>query len=203
MKKKNKISKIRWEIARLLSPHSGIGIKPTTRCNQRCDYCLVNIAHNGRPPVFDEKPWYYLFGDIMKEGPFNNITITGGEPALYDGISYLINNLVEQKNIILIFTNLSKIEEFMKIRKTWRVIFYSTYHEPASLKKYMQNYEILSRKFYITVREIRHRDDLRPKLIPFSKITIMLNKQNTKKQRFLAPDGRIFWSCRALDEGGK
>ncbi len=95
------------------------------------------------------------------------------------------------------------INEFRLIRKSWRVVFLSTYHPVADLDLYMKNYNELSKRFFITVRELRPADDMKPKYIPWASTKAILEDVPENKLTLFAPDGTLHDSCLALDRAGK
>lgn len=196
------IRKIRWEIAKKLRKGKVFFIKPTMVCNLNCPYCSVNKAH-GRQPRFKDMPYNNWLDLIISYNPkIKQVTISGGEPALYKDIVPLVNSLINMKYIVVIFSNLSEIDKFIEIKKSWRVIFYSTYHNVLSLDKYLRNYEVLNNKFYVSVRELRPPDDMKPIYIPWAKVKAIQDEQDESYVEIFSPDGRMFTSCQALDRAG-
>lgn len=196
-----KIKKIRWELAKKLRGGSIFFFKPTMVCNLKCPYCAVNKAH-GRQPRYKEQSidfWKYM----LKDRDLNHVTISGGEPALYGDLPELVNWMAANKMLVLIFTNLSNVEPFLKIKKSWRVMFYSTYHDVLPLDRYLKNYEKLSKKFHVSVRELRPASDLKPKYIPWAKVKPISHDQDEAYVEIYAPDGRLFYSCSELDRAGQ
>ena len=168
-------------------------IKPTTKCNLNCSYCTVNKAH-GKAPKFEEKPYFYWQDEIYYNHKPRILVISGGEPGLYEGIYSLINMVVPKRIPIQIITNLTVIDKFMMIQKSWRVIFLATYHPSADRDLFMNNYRELSKKFHITVREIQY--------IPGSSTKLIMDEQSDAPMEIYAPDGTLHNSCKALDEAG-
>ncbi|HUV84842.1 MAG TPA: radical SAM protein [Methanosarcinales archaeon] len=192
-----KIRKYLWEIANIIKGNDQIVIKPTTRCNLKCSYCAANFVH-GRPSKFTEvtvDDWILM---IDKRKP-SAVTLSGGEPAVYEELPELINRLVAKGYLITIFSNISDIRPFMKIPKTWRVKFYSTYHPNFSLQKYKFNLKILSNRFYVDIREVRAIDDPSPKYIKESKTKVLMVEQNKAYAEMYAPNLSLFHSCYDMD----
>jgi len=196
------IRKVRWELAKKLKRGKPFIFKPTMRCNLNCPYCSVNKAH-GRAPVFDEYGYNYWLSKIKYTDNVRQVTISGGEPGLYKGLSDLVNELVDDKYIVLIFTNLTKIDEFLKIKKTWRVIFLASYHPVFALDKYLENYSFLFSRFYITAREVLKKGHESERRLDFSKIKYEYEFQDDEYVEIYAPDGRLFYSCHELDQAGR
>ena len=192
-----RIGKYLWTLKSLfIKPDEILIIKPTMRCNLGCFYCVVNIAHGGRPPIYDEcSPEFWV--DMIKDTSKKMLVISGGEPGIYKGLAKIVNAAIEKKMLIRIFTNLSTINEFLSIKDSWRVIYLATYHYLGGYCKFMDNYDILSKRFHIAVREIEARR------LPFSKVVEMATEQTDRYQLIYAPDGRLFTSCKDLDEGGR
>lgn len=198
---KKRANKIRWELAKKLRAGQIFFFKPTMLCNLKCPYCAVNKAH-GRQPRFKEKPidfWKYM----IKDRKIKHVTISGGEPALYSYLPELVDWMTANKMLVMIFTNLSNVRQFMRIKRSWRVMFYSTYHDVLPLDRYLQNYKMLSSKFHVSVRELRPAYDIKPKYIPWAKTKAILTDQDEEYVEIYAPDGRLFFSCNELDKAGK
>ena len=194
---KQRIGKYLWELKGLfVKPEEVLMIKPTMRCNLHCFYCAVNIAHRGRPPEYNElSPEFWV--DMIRDSSKKMLVISGGEPGIYDGLAKIVNAAIEKKMLIRIFTNLTVINEFLSIKDSWRVVCLATYHYLGGYCKFMDNYNILNKRFYITVREIA------TKRLSFSKMVEMAKEQSDDFRLIYAPDGRLFTSCKDLDEGGK
>jgi len=197
--------KIKWELAKKLRTGKEIVIKPTMVCNLKCPYCSVNKAKNGRAPIYKKLSYLYWL-ELLKNKKLKSITFSGGEPSLYPNIDKLLNELVKRKHIILIFTNLVNINSFLEIKPTWRIIFLASYHEKGMTDKQRQqfadNYNYLSKRFYITIRELRHPYEDRLPIFPQSKIKIIQSGRDDAPLTVYAPDGQVFNNCDELDEAG-
>ena len=188
-----RLKKYIWELARLNK--KVLFIKPTMRCNLKCPYCAVNIAH-GRPPQYDEidpEKWV----DMINKSDYGVLTISGGEPGIYKGIARIINAAIDKKMVVRVFTNLTVIDEFMRIRKSWRVVFLASYHHIFSHRLFTKNYSILRDRFHVDVRE------LGVKTLSYSKLIKINNKQTDNFQLIYAPDGSLHNSCKSIDEKGQ
>jgi MoaA/NifB/PqqE/SkfB family radical SAM enzyme len=198
-----KLRKYIWEIVKRFTVDNYIGIKPTMRCNLKCPYCAVNL-NIGKPPEYDEVfacDWIEL---IDKANP-DMVVVSGGDPGIYSGIEHIINHCINRKMLVQITTNLTNINSYMRIKKSWRVIFLSTYHSSSSLDKYISNYKQLKKRFYITVRELRPKKDMKPKYIKWAKVKAIINdpETNNKPRIWYAPDLSIHPNCNSINTGGK
>lgn len=156
-----KLRKYRWELAKLLIFDNLYVISPTLKCNQKCRYCCQIQVPPGEHKEHDYKWWI----DFIDRNKFKGIAISGGEPALFDGVHHIINHCIERKMVISIVTNLKKV--IPDIKKSWRVTFLASYHEGADLKTFMENYTELNKKFHVSVRELHTSDK---QIIPFAKV---------------------------------
>ena len=197
-----KLRKYLWELAKIFRKGNIVRIKPTMRCNLSCPYCSVNKAH-GRAPEFIELHYYHWVRIIKGNEPVKMVVISGGEPGLYDCVNLLINWCVGRGYLVQVITNLTNISKFRRIYKSWRVIFLSTYHPVGSIERYLMNYNELSRKFYITVRELRPADDMLPQHIPWAQVKAISDSQDETPMKIYAPDGSVHDSCQALDRAGE
>ena len=200
------LKKYLWELALILQRGPILRIKLTMRCNLKCPYCSVNMAH-GRQPKFEEmgvESWLTFLADQLWNNRIKLLVISGGEPGLYKDLASIVNYAVDNGMLVQIITNLTKIEEFQKIKKSWRVIFLSTYHPVGDLDNYLNNYNTLSKKFYITVRELRPWSyQMVPEYIPWASVKAIAESQDETQMEIYAPDGSKHESCQALDRAGE
>ena len=111
-------------------------------CNLRCSYCDTKYSFEN-PKYTDES-----IDEIVKyceNSKINNITLTGGEPLLQDGIDILMNELAKRDFNIEVETNGAvNIEKYKDIPN---VSFTLDYKLPVSL---MENKMITDNYNYIT-----------------------------------------------------
>ena len=111
-------------------------------CNLRCSYCDTKYSFEN-PKYTDES-----IDEIVKyceDSKINNITLTGGEPLLQDGIDILMNELAKRDFNIEVETNGAvSIEKYVDIPN---VSFTLDYKLPVSL---MENKMIIDNYNYIT-----------------------------------------------------
>jgi organic radical activating enzyme len=187
--------KLRWELAKLLKGNRYIAIKPTIKCNLRCDYCSVINANKyydvdyPTPPPYKEMPPEYWMKVIKRVKP-DLITFTGGEPGLYKGLAEVVNYAVKQGILIQILSNLTVLDEFYKIKKTWRVYFIHTVHPGAKL----YGYNLISQEFHVTRRILRDNPILKSE-------RQLITWKDTKYRLMYAPDGTLYDSCDAIALG--
>jgi organic radical activating enzyme len=187
--------KLRWELAKLLKGNRYIAIKPTIKCNLRCGYCSVINANKyydvdyPTPPPYKEMPPEYWMKVIKRVKP-DLITFTGGEPGLYKGLAEVVNYAVKQGILIQILSNLTVLDEFYKIKKTWRVYFIHTVHPGAQL----YGYNLISQEFHVTRRILRDNPILKSE-------RQLITWKDTKYRLMYAPDGTLYDSCDAIALG--
>jgi 7-carboxy-7-deazaguanine synthase len=127
-------------------------------CNLRCSYCDTMWAN--QPEVaFDSMTKEDIYNYIKDMG-INNITLTGGEPLIQDGIGDLIDFLLEDENLCIeVETNGSiSLKEFRKNHGK-RLSFTMDYKGASSLmedKMLMENFDFL--KKYDTVKFVVAND---------------------------------------------
>jgi len=192
-----KLKKYFWELIRILIRGKMIVFYPTLRCNLKCPYCALTLIDGNKPeyPEIDVNGWKQI---IDKEKP-SVILISGGEPGLYSGLSNIINYAVKCKCLIRILTNLTEIDEFVKINYTWRVIFTATYHEIGSLVRFIRNYNILKKRFHITIRELIPKNaKLKPVYFYNARPAYIENEINELRSKRYTPDGTIYNSCEEM-----
>lgn len=195
---KNRLRKIRWELAKLFKQGHIIMIKPSMKCNLKCPYCSVNW-HTGKPPEYDEYDYQYWIPTIAQERP-KMVAISGGEPGIYNGLHNIVNYCTQNKILVQIVTNLTNMDEYVKIEPSWRVMFWSTYHHSSNKDRYLSNYNYLESRFIIVTKELE-----KPMAFEFSRyVKYKTEFINTiLPYKIFAPDGRIFYSCYEIDISGK
>jgi len=119
------------------------------------------------------------------------IYLSGGEPGLYNGIEELTNELIDRGYFVTIFTNLSYIINFTKLKKSPRLRFSATFHHHMHADVFIKNYRKISSKYRINV------DEIGKKLLPFSKVKTFCTPEDEMSTKMLrvAPDGTIFTNC--------
>jgi MoaA/NifB/PqqE/SkfB family radical SAM enzyme len=95
-----------------------ITIKPTFRCNLRCEFCryVVNGQVFGKADYFLDDEWLDLVDEVAPHKPY--ISITGGEPLLYPKIGKLLARIQSHGLYATMVTNATllerKVEEIME-----------------------------------------------------------------------------------------
>jgi MoaA/NifB/PqqE/SkfB family radical SAM enzyme len=88
-----------------------ITIKPTFRCNLRCEFCryVVNGQVFGKADYFLENEWLSLIDEVAPHKPY--ISITGGEPLLYPKIGELLERIAHHGLYATMVTNGTLLEK--------------------------------------------------------------------------------------------
>ena len=73
------------------------------KCNLRCSYCDTRWANSDDCPA--EELTAHQIAEYVRKTAVKNVTLTGGEPLLQEGISDLIRLLMAQGNSVEIETN--------------------------------------------------------------------------------------------------
>lgn len=188
------MKKILWEVAKLFKGKRYIAIKTTLKCNLSCTYCSVIQASKiykvdyETPPYFKEQSPEYWMKLIKKVKP-DLITFSGGEPGLYKGLSDIINYAIDNHCLVQVLSNMTVIDEFLKIKPSWRVVFIHTAHKGTKPK----NAEIIKSKFPVTIRILKENpvkgSRYEKKIITSADYTFKL---------MYAPDGTLYDNCDAL-----
>jgi MoaA/NifB/PqqE/SkfB family radical SAM enzyme len=91
-------------------PPQFITIKPTFRCNLRCEFCryVVNGQVFGKADYFLEDEWLDLIDQVAPYKPY--ISITGGEPLLYPKIGELLERIAYHGLNATMVTNATLLE---------------------------------------------------------------------------------------------
>ena len=83
------------KIKSIVSDEFNITLTVTNSCNYRCKYCPTQLHNGSEEPILVET-YIKFFTNLIKENPQINdysnrfVSISGGEPSLYDGIEELI-----------------------------------------------------------------------------------------------------------------
>lgn len=186
-----KIKKYIWELVKLFSRKRTLNIKPTMRCNLDCYYCAVNLASIYYPVDYDtprtyaeQTPEWWI--KLIKRAKPSVICISGGEPGLYRGLHKIVNYAIENNILVQILTNLTRVDEYKLIKKSWRVYLLFTLHPKGSMKYYDE----MNDRFHVTKRVIKELPDKKTrheKKMILRKVDNYLIIHN--------PNGEIFDSC--------
>ena len=191
-----RFKKYLWEFVKLFNRRQIIMIKPSMKCNLKCPYCSVNKVAGGSPPEYEEQSYVYWMNVIQWVKP-KMVAISGGEPGIYKDLHKIVNFCTKNKILVQIVTNLTCIDEYDKIKPSWRVMFWSTYHHSSRVGIYLFNYLDLKRKFVIVTKELE-----KPKRLSFSRMAPLRTEfTNTiYPYKIFAPNGRVFYSCYEIDK---
>ena len=188
--------KLRWELTKLLKGKHYIAIKPTIKCNLNCWYCSVvnakkyyKVDYKTPPDYIERTPEYWM--KVIKRVKPDLITFTGGEPGLYKGLAAVVNYAVKQGCLIQILSNLTVLDEFLRINKTWRVYFIHTVHPGQSLNGHKE----ISKYFHVTKRILKKPPD------KSKHERQLIEWKDTKYRLMYAPDGTLYDSCDAIALG--
>lgn len=114
------------------------------RCNLRCTYCDTRWANSDECPA--EELTARQIADYVRETAVKNVTLTGGEPLLQEGLYDLIELLMAQGNSVEIETN-GSIPISGLCGREYRPVFTFDYKLPYSGMEgamVMENYEYLA-----------------------------------------------------------
>jgi len=170
-----------------------LGIYLTWRCNCKCSYCPVPIKMASN---FDSKELTSVnFYHFIKNFPIKirQITLSGGEPTLKEGLSLLINNLLNDGYFVGIFTNMLNPKIFDEIKPSPRFMITTNYH--VNLKKEIFLKNVRESKHQILIGEFEGQSNLSSK---FKKRKLLFNNEFDTIYRntlFIDPYGRIFTTC--------
>lgn len=132
-----------------------VNINLTHKCNLSCIYC--NLPTNQKD--LDVSFWLSLISELQKQGT-SVIGLIGAEPLLYKDIDQIIQNLVQKKIIINLYTNGILIEKKLNTIKKVDNLFISldgseSAHDlnrgKGSYKKVIHSLEILNNCVPITL----------------------------------------------------
>jgi len=188
-----------------------ISIALTFKCNLKCPYCVVEMP-TGKLPVAKESTLDEL-KHFITSFPYKlrEIKLTGGSPELHPGFVEFANWLLDEGYFVTIFTNLLHYSKLSQLKRTYRLMFISTYHHSADPKKYLLNYIDLCRIYRIRVEEIADapysdlwHEDLKlvmktgVKLLPYSHLKNLIGEKEMRENKVMlrvSPDLQIFSTC--------
>jgi hypothetical protein len=141
------------------------------------------------PPDYKEmSPEYWM--KVIKRVKPDLITFTGGEPGLYKGLWEVVNYAVSKGCLVQILSNLTVLDEFYKMKRSWRIYFIHTWHPGANLKGYHE----ISKLFHVTMRVLREKPTEKNE-------RQLITWKDTKYRLMYAPDGTLYDSCDAIALG--
>jgi organic radical activating enzyme len=185
-----------WKLRKLKRGIS-ICIIPSFNCNYNCDYCILKNGKGKLPKnknVKSPEEWlFYIKSFPVKIG---EVIISGGEPTLYPGFTYLVNELLRHKYFVTIYTNLSNPGIFNGISQSRRFLIISTYHNHASYFEFINALKII--KHEIKIDEIGEVKKIR--ISNLKKYWTEKESRNNISCLRVGTDGTIFTNCFDLNE---
>lgn len=124
-----------------------IVLHPTFACNYRCSYCSYQHVPaslmKSKLTYIENKVWIELFNKF----PPSLISISGGEPLMYNNLDKLLLGLSKRHLISQVATNLSaNIENLIKAKRTGFRILASFHPEMTGLEAFGRNAQILKKE---------------------------------------------------------
>ncbi len=130
------------------------GIEPTWKCNFKCHHCYIRTCDRQELSL---KNWKMLLDSIADSGVVY-LTITGGEPFLYEGFKELYRYAKSKGFVITIYTNGTLIDESLielfttlppkRIEISIYGITQATYYKMTGIKNsynnFLQGFNLLS-----------------------------------------------------------
>jgi len=179
-----------------------LSITLTYRCNLDCWYCTMKKP-TGKVPECKESTFEEL-KQFMKEFPYpvREVQVTGGAPELHPDFVRFTNWLLEQGYFVQIMTNLLFLFELGHLRITPRLMLCCTYHHDSSLKKWIRNYDLLSKSYRIATDEIRdNKKRLTPKRVKLRVFKKLEDNDYLRGNNIMirvAPDLSMYNTCYGL-----
>lgn len=169
-----------------------LGMALTFDCTLKCSYCTVNMPL-GRLPNMKPKPLREL-QKFINDFPYRirEIKLSGGSPELHPDFVEFTNWLLDKGLFVQIFTNLTLPLTLMRLKRTYRLMFISTYHHQYDQNEYEYIYNFLSEWYRINVEEIG------VKKLSFSRVKGFIGNEEMKKNTEMirvSPDLRMFNTC--------
>lgn len=189
----------------------------TFNCNLRCPYCVTEVP-TGHIPDMKESTLDEL-KHFVNHFPYRirELKLTGGSPELHPNFVEFANWLLDKGIFLQIFTNLMHPQKLNQLKKTYRLMFISTYHHTSNPDMYRANYDRLN-GYRIRVEEIAdgpyfdswhvRLKELMPsgvKYFSFSHLKPLLTEKEMRENKVMlrvSPDLQIFTSCYGLYERG-
>jgi organic radical activating enzyme len=169
---------------------TNVTIFVTYRCNLLCSYCSLLDPVPGKRPESKIELSPEEWVEKIRVFPVNvrDVYITGGEPTLYRGLEFLVNNLLGRGYRVLVFTNLRKSLPFEFCTPSRRFKIQATYHKCADPKEFDKNYQRLKSLGYrIEV------DEFDKKTFTYSHLKNYDNEERWKIANFrYSADGQLF-----------
>lgn len=172
-------------------------INLTYACNFHCKYCSVDMVKGHRPntksiTLEQWKEKVRTFPAKVRE-----VFVCGGEPTLIKWMPDFVNWLIDEGYHVVVFSNLYKPLEFLKIKRSYRFQIRTTYHhiDEETLERFEKHYFFLKKHHNIFVDEIGEQK------LNYSLVKPYLTMDDLKIPEFrYAPDGRLYTSHYELSE---
>jgi len=183
---------IKYSKRKLFKRGVTVSISLLYKCTLDCNYCSLKMGGMNRPfdtvlKTADEWINYIeTFPIKIKE-----IFLTGGEPGIYPEIAKLTNELIDLGYFVTVYTNLTKIGEFMYINESPRLKFQSTYHKDMDKELFKHNYKKMTEYFRVDVDEIETNVF---EISSKKNLCTIEDESDTSRLRFDS-DGAIYVNC--------
>jgi uncharacterized radical SAM superfamily Fe-S cluster-containing enzyme len=126
------------------------------------------------------------------------VFVCGGEPTLIKWMPDLVNWLIEEGYHVVVFSNLYKPLEFLRVKKSYRMQIRTTFHhiDEESLERFESSYNFIKLHHNINVDEIGTE-----KKLSYSTLKPYLTMDDLKIPEFrYAPDGKLYTSHYELSQ---
>jgi MoaA/NifB/PqqE/SkfB family radical SAM enzyme len=135
---------------------------PTLRCNYRCPYCVLRRERYQDAYPLDRQYSWEEWAKALGKLPRSIISISGGEPFLFQGIENLVAALLKKHKVFLV-SNLSRpIDRFVEIVKPPLHITVSFHPSHAEITEVAEKIALLREKgFTVGINMVAH-----PEVIP-------------------------------------
>jgi organic radical activating enzyme len=175
----------------------------TTRCNLHCPNCPMFLHSQTLPPSKEStlEQWKEFFTNFPTH--IEEVFFSGGETTLYPYVSELANFLTERGTHVCIFTNLWNWKVLLKLKKSFRLVIYPTFHHSDKRERFDKAYQELSKYYRVIPIELGECE------LPYTK-----SKETFDRQYFIdeyrfhfAPDTpqtkKMFVACDPLYEDAR
>lgn len=160
-------------------------------CNLSCPYCVLEIPTKHRPKSkqMNLEAWKEIINTFPTK--ISQVYVSGGEPTMVKWMPEFVNWLLHEKGFhVMLFTNLFRPEDILKIKNSYRFQIVAALHdvEGENAVRFDSAYQKIKDKYNVMVIEFTDKPQ-----VPYSVHSKFITEKEMNEPKFFySPDGDLY-----------